>query len=561
MDSTQVIVSSSSFSLMENSVTGDLILYIQQHESCVKHKIDPEFVSAFAFTLDSAGDFPINVDLTLKWLGNIRRDHVKENLLKDYTENIDYIILKEETGKKPREIIMLSVDCFKLLCMNSHTDLSKQVRRYFMIMEAIAKEYMSDKFNAQQQLAIQDAVNEATKVAKAENARLLKQLTKNPFDPNAECVYIIKTAILTDDREIYKIGRTTNMKQRESVYNTHNADKVVNVYEKNCADSKTVEFMFKRFMKEYSYTDREEYFGAPLSLLIRVFEMCIESVHNIRPYIINSMTAYAQGEPIPEVTDRSVYNNPVAMKRAGLITVAGKPKAQVKVNLIMPEEYLAFINSYFIHEDNAKLSRRTFHDQLKLSPLYARITELQINTRYVLDECIKLMQTTSIDDSIQNWRLKEISVQQFINDVCVLDDKYEIFMTPLFDAYKKYCNDRQIITSRDVTKFRFALEEAGHVPARKKNTAHQGYKIKGLSLKCGNFELFVEQKCIIDDNKEVNITPAYSAYVEFCKEKGEYSDDRKVFEKKMSNISTRDEYNHGCIRFLFIFLKPKPQDL
>ena len=74
--------------------------------------------------------------LIQKILLNARKDHLKETLINSYQLNVDYIINKTKSnGKKgaPIENILLTVKCFKLLCMQSRTQKAVEVRDFLQL--------------------------------------------------------------------------------------------------------------------------------------------------------------------------------------------------------------------------------------------------------------------------------------------------------------------------------------------------------------------------------------------------------------------------------------------
>ena len=84
-------------------------------------------------------DFSINIDTIAKWI-NSKKGKLKETLVNTYTKNIDYKITKEKEGKiskSNKEIIMLTADCFKRLCLLSKTDKAEEVRTYFLELEKL----------------------------------------------------------------------------------------------------------------------------------------------------------------------------------------------------------------------------------------------------------------------------------------------------------------------------------------------------------------------------------------------------------------------------------------
>ena len=84
-------------------------------------------------------DFSINIDTIAKWI-NTRKRKLKETLVNTYTKNIDYTITKEKEGKiskSNKEIIMLTPECFKRLCLLSKTTKAEEVRTYFLELEKL----------------------------------------------------------------------------------------------------------------------------------------------------------------------------------------------------------------------------------------------------------------------------------------------------------------------------------------------------------------------------------------------------------------------------------------
>ena len=67
-----------------------------------------------------------------------KKGKLKETLVKTYTKNIDYKVEKEKEGKiskSNKEIITLTPDCFKRLCLLSKTKKAEEVRTYYLELE------------------------------------------------------------------------------------------------------------------------------------------------------------------------------------------------------------------------------------------------------------------------------------------------------------------------------------------------------------------------------------------------------------------------------------------
>jgi phage anti-repressor protein len=101
------------------------------------------------------------VDLNDVWseLGFNRKYAAKRTLLKNFEENVDFIIKifafqsgeaklgeKVETrGGKNREDILMNIETFKQLCMISGTQKSKEIRKYFIKLEGILHETIDEQ--------------------------------------------------------------------------------------------------------------------------------------------------------------------------------------------------------------------------------------------------------------------------------------------------------------------------------------------------------------------------------------------------------------------------------
>lgn len=95
--------------------------------------------------IDSAEEFPIDFDQAWQWIGYTRKDSAKEKLIRNFEKGLDYSAKwrsvphsKSSTASRTEQI-MLTVDCFKSLGMMAGTDRGKQIRKYFLECEKIAK--------------------------------------------------------------------------------------------------------------------------------------------------------------------------------------------------------------------------------------------------------------------------------------------------------------------------------------------------------------------------------------------------------------------------------------
>ena len=105
-------------------MAGSLTLknFLQKYSVLSNEFID-DFYAIYDFNESDNNDFIINLELIAKWLSS-KKGKLKKTLLKSYDQDIDWIIHKEQEGKiskSNKEIILLTPDCFKRLCLLSKT--------------------------------------------------------------------------------------------------------------------------------------------------------------------------------------------------------------------------------------------------------------------------------------------------------------------------------------------------------------------------------------------------------------------------------------------------------
>jgi anti-repressor protein len=100
-------------------------------------------LSLAAELLESSEGFPIDFDMASQWLGYTRKDNAKRAFLNaGFIEGIDYLIHEElptTSVPRPEQKTSMTVDCLKNWGMLSGTEQGKNVRKYFLDCERVAK--------------------------------------------------------------------------------------------------------------------------------------------------------------------------------------------------------------------------------------------------------------------------------------------------------------------------------------------------------------------------------------------------------------------------------------
>jgi len=227
--------------------------YLKKY-STINSKFIDDFFGLHEYKIDLTQIY-INFDLVCKWLKS-RRDHLKTTLTKSYIRNVDYTIKKgKSTGGRPLEIINLSFDCFRRLCMLSRTKKAEEVRSYFIDIEKHINKYKD---------YIIEALNKKVDI--------LDNNQKPKIDVRSGVFYVLKTDLGIKD--VYKIGKSKKFKQRLTTHNSSHVDnvKVVLVYEASDIDG--VERCLKAVLKGFQYKKRKEFYEITIDKLKVLLEDC-----------------------------------------------------------------------------------------------------------------------------------------------------------------------------------------------------------------------------------------------------------------------------------------------
>jgi len=236
----------------------NLVEFLKKY-SKVSNKFIDDFFSLY--DINNKDSFIINLENIVNWL-NTKKSKIKETLENSYQLNIDYIINKTpNTGKKgaPKEEILLTVKCFKLLCMQSRTQKAIEVREYFYSLEELIDKYKNYIIEG-----LKDKIN------KLENNQRPK------VNPSKGVIYIIQTS---DDITLYKIGKTSNLKNRLINYNSDKKDDIIPIYIYETEDIDAVEICIKGFMKKYQYRKYKEVYQTNIDIIKNFINKCGDIVN------------------------------------------------------------------------------------------------------------------------------------------------------------------------------------------------------------------------------------------------------------------------------------------
>ena len=238
------LIEKNPISRLSATYNNKLLLNIQKTFTGFEQKL---FVSSFYCYLnyDKNLDFVVDLDNIWIWLGFASKFNAIRTLELHFQVGVDYkktipqiggIFSEQESttkakqnGGQNRQIIMLTIKCFKSLCLKAQTKKAAEIHEYYMKMEEVLHKIVEEETDElRKQLEQKDNVitkiketteQEKNKLLK-EKARAVEQATIAQFPLNTECIYFGTIDNTNEEKEtMIKFGHTNDLATR--VQNHH----------------------------------------------------------------------------------------------------------------------------------------------------------------------------------------------------------------------------------------------------------------------------------------------------------------------------------------------------
>jgi len=189
---------------------------MSNHQSSFSLALAQEYIS-------SGEDFPVDFEDAWQWLDYSNKGNAKRSFEKSgFLTGVDFCSFirteKREVGATQKEVIKLSVECFKTWAMLSQTEKGKQVRLYFLECEKIAKKQVQLPQNYLEALKALVASEEEKQLLDAQKQQLEATIKENaPLVEYAQKIQFSEDAIeLGEYARLLKTGRNRlTFKMRE----------------------------------------------------------------------------------------------------------------------------------------------------------------------------------------------------------------------------------------------------------------------------------------------------------------------------------------------------------
>jgi hypothetical protein len=199
------------------------------------------FVSSFYCYLNynKNTDFVVDLDNVWKWIGFCQKIDAKRLLEKHFIVDIDYKLALDQTKasgiKKPnckassneekwgghnKQTILLTVKCFKSLCLKAQTKKAAEIHEYYIKLEETLHEIVEEetdelRLQLEQKDNIILEIKEDSEKIKKDSLRAVEQAIINQFPLNTECIYIGYIDNTNEANEkLIKFGQTNNLATR-----------------------------------------------------------------------------------------------------------------------------------------------------------------------------------------------------------------------------------------------------------------------------------------------------------------------------------------------------------
>ena len=245
--------------------------------------VDSKFVNDFYDIIkedyiERYNEFLIDSELLRKWLSiNFRKDF-NDTIKRSYIKNTDYTLEKVKlsigSGGNNFEIIKLTPEAAKKICMNTKSKKGNEVRQYFLDLELALYKYKN---------YIIDGMNK--KIQQLENNQ------KPKINEGKKIIYVFRA--LNTDLTLHKIGKTINSKMRFSKHNSPLANDLEILFQYETENIDQVESCIKNLMKKAQYRKYKEIYQVNLDIIKKSIKHCdadITSFNNKIKKLHNSNT-------------------------------------------------------------------------------------------------------------------------------------------------------------------------------------------------------------------------------------------------------------------------------
>lgn len=259
--------------------------------------VSDAFIDDFFSLVDpSAGkkDFVIPADAAAKWLGMTKGNLLRALKIHGFIEASDYTVSKEASSlenngskrphRRPMNIVMMTTECFKSLCMLMNTPKSKMTRSYYIAVEDALLKYRDEIVAGLQQRVIELERNQKTYKHSQGDAPGVIYVLRAPsgsITPNRLGMMSRKSRRI----ELYKLGMTSNFIKRMESHQSALPDNLEVMWVFKTEHMARVEACAKGVLKNVKYRKYKEVYQTDLDSIKSIVAGCEELCREVKPFL------------------------------------------------------------------------------------------------------------------------------------------------------------------------------------------------------------------------------------------------------------------------------------
>ena len=247
-----------------------LATFLKKHSAIPNTFIDDMFELYDPDTAQS--DFAVNLDAVSKWL-RIHKHNLMKTLKASYIKGIDFTAVKainprhvsgRKYGNNNYNKVLITVDCFKRLCMRSHGATAESVRSYFIQVETLVVKYRKQLIEGMTQ-----------DIKRLESAASARRHTKASSSGRSGYIYVLRAS--GKNASLVKIGRTKDLSRRLREHAAALADDPEVLYIFKTDDADAVESCIKAWLKTRQWASPNKYkevYKADIDMVKAIIQKC-----------------------------------------------------------------------------------------------------------------------------------------------------------------------------------------------------------------------------------------------------------------------------------------------
>jgi len=213
--------------------------------------------------IERANEFLIDSEILRKWLQISTRQIFNNTIKRSYEKNVDYMIQKikktDGSGGHNLEVITLTPEAAKKICLSTNSKIGPKVQQYFLDIELALYKYKNYIIEGMSKKIEQLENNQKPKIPASGHS-------------NKKIIYVFRA--LNTELTLYKIGKTINSKTRFSKHNSPLANDLEVLFQYETENIDQVESCIKSYMKKSQYRKYKEIYQVDLDIIKQAIKDC-----------------------------------------------------------------------------------------------------------------------------------------------------------------------------------------------------------------------------------------------------------------------------------------------